>query len=192
VPKTPKPDIPDPHLIQMRNRVMQIFGVFARLPFTMRNQIHLSLKRQLTRILRMLAVDDKAERIYLARNAILCISQCIRLRCPAQKTHAPHNIKINARNLFTLHQILPGCICMRGIHLKRQAATGPAPIQTKHQPGLFRCAAMNVRENTERTMVPVKPGSILRLHRKPRSPHQRPIPKNPQIRHHLAMIEHYV
>jgi len=131
-------------------------------------QMDLVLKIKASGVLGMAAIDQEDEGCHVAG----------RRRC---KRNAARGFKVNGGYLFALPQIRDGGTAVRRCHAIRDATTGAATVEAKHEAGLFRGAAMNVGIHAQRPVQTDEPcGDALKV-REARPPHERTVTKNPKI-----------
>ena len=155
--------------IKVAESALQIFGIFARLPLTMSDEINLRIKIERTGILMMLTVNDKAQGLDTLQTVI--------------EHHIRHALDINRRHLLTRLQIGPCFSRLCGFDAKSDTTARTARIQSEDKTRLLRCATMDMAVNTKSAMIAMQPRWSALGKLKSRPPHQRAISKHPQILH---------
>src|ERR1700722_10039419 len=92
-----------------------------------------------------------------------------------------HDFAIDVGGLLATAQIIHSVVAPFCRDAKRDAATGAAAIEAKHQAGLFRRPAMVERIHAERPMLADQPRRNLLDELESRPPHQRPVSEDPQV-----------
>jgi hypothetical protein len=174
-PKHLQSVVADIHFPQMIHGALKIVRIFTGLPLTIRDQVHLSIKRLFARILLVATVNNE--------------TKCLDLRhWSIDKRERAGHIQIDTRHLFALLQIGSGCVRIFCSDMIGKPATGPTAIKSEHQARLLPRPAMHMAENAKRPVISMKARGIALNKRKSRPPHQGPISKYPQILHDVATL----
>ena len=128
-------------------------------------QLELAFEIETPSILRMAPIDDKDDSVRLA----------------ACQRDAAHGFEIDLGHLLAFAQICEGGLAAHRRHPVGDAAAAAAAIEAEHEPGLFRCAAMDEGVDAQRPMQANDPGWDPFQMLETRPPHQRAVAEHPKI-----------
>ena len=114
------------------NRFEDVIAVVAGPAVALPHIVHAIGDIEPTGILHMAAVDDVAQRPHLTPRFVF-------------KLDPPHSFEIDAGDLLATAQIGDGFVALRSGDTIGNTAAHAATVETQHQAGAFRRAAMNVR-----------------------------------------------
>jgi hypothetical protein len=160
--------LPIAKLLQGGDGRDDIVAIRARDPVTLPHMVQLLVEREPSRILRVAAIDQVAQR----RHSLPGL--------PAQPDRADR-LAVNRRNLLALAQIRDGLRTLGGAYPIGNSAAGSSPVEPQDKARPFSRSAMDKGVDAERAVGSHKAGLQPLDKRKVRPPHQRAVGEHPQI-----------
>ncbi len=130
--------------------------------------VHAFGKRQPPGILHMTAIDDETQRPHLSPRFLF-------------ELDPSHRFQVDGGHLLARAQIFDGLLMQRRGDPKGNAAAHAAAVETEHQTGPFRGAAMHEGIDAQRPVQPDEARRHAFSKVEARIPHQRPIAEDPEI-----------